>query len=232
MKAKRKSLIVIAMVLLLALVIGMSSMTFAKYVSSTDKYGADATVAKWGFVLNVNAENLFGNNYGAATDNLATATTATGVNVASNAVVVAPGTTGSINFSITGQAEVPAKLVIDANTDKDVYLTKGSETYYPIVWTLKKGDAVEATGTLAEVMAAVAGNDTIAIGTTLNDTYTLSWAWAFENADSGITDLSADAADTILGQAANGTAFPADYTGNTALQLNLSISIEQTQIAA
>ena len=52
---KRSLFIVVAMVLLLAVVLGMGGTTFAKYITSKDVPVESATVAKWGYVITANA---------------------------------------------------------------------------------------------------------------------------------------------------------------------------------
>lgn len=242
-KTKRRSLVIVAMLLLLATVIAMSGATFARYISSTGEQSNTATVAKWGFVISADASNLFGTSYkgtglattaGNGTVNVEASTNTTGN-------VVAPGTTGSMSFSISGQAEVRAKLTLDIS-GTDVYLSKTvdetTQTYNPIKWTLQKdGQATTVTnGTLADVIAYFEGQ-----GTNLTEVvapnssfakagdYTLTWAWAFDTTGaSGITDLTGNQADTLLGQAAhNGTLD--GYTFNTNLSVSVNITVEQVQ---
>ena len=45
------------------LVLGLGGNTLAKYVTSKTTESQVATVAKWGHVITVNAENLFGTDY-------------------------------------------------------------------------------------------------------------------------------------------------------------------------
>ena len=62
-ETKKKSLVIIAMVLMVALVVGMGAMTYSRYVSTTDVPAQNATAAKWGFVVTANTSGLFGDAY-------------------------------------------------------------------------------------------------------------------------------------------------------------------------
>lgn len=241
-KTKRRSLIVVAMLVLLATVIAMSSATFAKYITSTGDQSNSATVAKWGFVVSADAASLFGAQYKGT--GLATTTGDGTINVSGSGLVVAPGTTGSMTFSVSGQAEVYAELTLNVTVD-DVSLSKtvgeSTQTYNPIKWTLKKDtETVLSNATLAELndyfadkSAEIAPNTAYAYA----GDYELSWTWALENDASGIDGLTVDQADTLLGQAAipaadrneAQTAALADYTADTELAVTVSICVEQIQ---
>jgi len=223
---KKKVVIIATMVLLLAVVLVMSVSTFAKYSTTATPSTNNATVAKWGFVLTADADELFGKEYGAATDNLASVVAAgSGVNVkaatGTTKNIVAPGTTGSATITVNGTAEVLAKLTISV-TGTDISLTKDAATYNPIKWTLNDGSSdVVSNGTLAELNAYTA---TFAAGEEVNKTYTVTWTWALNNAATGIDGLSVDAADTMLATGAT-----TGYTAVTDLSFEIGATIEQIQ---
>ena len=230
---KKKVIIIAAMVLLLATVLVMSMSTFAKYRTAATPASNSATVAKWGFVLTANADNLFPNQYGEAdAAEIADAwVTDEGVSVKGKdgACVVAPGTTGYATLTVNGTAEVRAKLSFSVSGN-DIYLTKGdgdnAQTYNPIVWTLKEGDTTLATGSLADITAhevILEAGDVLS-----NKVYTLSWTWAFENAATGIDGLDANAADTMLAS----ETLAEGYTANKTLSFTLDAAIEQIQASA
>ena len=233
---KARPLIIAVMVLLVGVVLCMGGFTLAKYITSTQNQSNQATVAKWGFVVTADATELFGSEYKgtglAVTGSAATGTVVVEANTENQNNLVAPGTTGSMTFTISGTAEVMSKLTIAATSTSDVVLTNGEgETYSPIKWTLKKGDVV------------VEGCDGVQIDTIVNKinalddqdqevapnaqlqcagTYTLTWSWAFSNGN--------DALDTVLGQIANGSTVDG-YTATTSIDFGLTISIEQIQKA-
>ena len=225
---KKKVVIVAAMVLLLATVLVMSMSTFAKYTTAATPATNNATVAKWGFVLSANADNLFPNKYGAAdankiADAWADADDAkVSVVGASDAKVVAPGTTGSATITVSGSAEVRAQLSIGV-TGTDISLTETAtgKVYNPIVWTLKDGATVVATGSLADINDYVI---TIEAGQSVEKTYTVTWTWAFDNASTGIDGLSVDEADTMLASTA-----ATGYTAVTNLSFTINATIDQIQ---
>lgn len=248
-KDNRKSVLLIALLLLLVAIIGFGGYTLSKYITSKST-DSTARVAKWGFTVDADNSKLFGDQYkwkdnasGSTTDGTGTLTVkadTAGTNL------VAPGTSGSMTFSVKGKAEVLAKVemkVAEGYQDIALKLTKdGTDyTYNPVKWTLKKGtDDVVTNGTLEAVVAALNGQykveenhdtATIAIGTEINDVYTLSWAWAFEGTavPTGVEGLTSDALDTLLGQ---GTATEANgytLTHVNTVKFELTISVTQLQ---
>lgn len=249
-KDNRKSILVIGLLLLLVAVIGFGGYTLSKYVTKKSVKDNKAQVAKWGFTVTAENNKLFGDKYSngkiAATDDkLTVKADSAGTNL------VAPGLSGSMTFTVAGKAEVLAKVSVamEAAAGKtaieDVVLNyknkKGGTagTYSPVKWTLtrkSKGETVATAlvneGTLANVQTELAKlyNANTAIATELNDEYTLSWAWAFENAANPDTD----ALDTLLGWTANGTAIPTDYgftvEAGTCTNISFSIEISVTQV--
>ena len=267
-KDNRKSIFVIALLLLLVAVIGFGGYTLSKYVTKKSESGS-ASVAKWGYTIEANANKLFGTKYtfdntnSVVTDSNAKLTVA-----ASDATTnkVAPGTTGSMTFTVKGTAEVLAQLSISMTDVQDVKLvykkgTDGAETEYaPVKWTLKKNNTVVSVKlnesdadvtalsgvSLAAIQKGLATVSTITPNATeINDTYTISWVWEFENKTEGATSEQkeeTDSLDTLLGMVANaGTHTEAvkngDYTEvvdktNTTVAFKLDISIVQLQQAA
>lgn len=267
-KDNRKSVFVIALLLLLVAVIGFGGYTLSKYVTKKSESGS-ASVAKWGYTITADASGLFGKDYKFAATNSTVTNDTTGLTVSANNTDrtnrVAPGTTGSMTFSVKGTAEVLAQLSISMTDVQDVKLvykkgTDGAETEYaPVKWTLTKNTEVvkvklnesdlaetELSGvSLAAIQKGLATVSTITPNATeINDTYTISWVWEFENKTAGATSEQkeeTDSLDTLLGMVANaGTHTVAvkngDYTEvmgegktNTTVAFKLDISIVQLQ---
>lgn len=269
-KDNRKSVFVIALLLLLVAVIGFGGYTLSKYVTKKSETGS-ASVAKWGYTIEAKADKLFGTKYTFDKTNSVVTDSNTKLTVeASDATTkkVAPGTTGSMTFSVKGTAEVLAQLSISMTDVKDVKLvykkgTDGAETEYtPVKWTLKKNDNVvsvklnesdlaetELSGvSLAAIQKGLATVSTITPNaTTIDDTYTISWVWEFENKTAGATSEQkeeTDSLDTLLGMLANAGTHTADKLvkngdyaevfgkSNTTVAFKLDISIVQLQKAA
>lgn len=246
-RKSKKLLVVVAVVLMLGLVVGMGAMTYSKYVTSGTTGSQSATAAKWGFVVTVNADNLFATDYTKLSDaTLATKATGTGVAVHASGTtnVVAPGTTGSMTISISGKAEVRAKLTISAGTAgaKEIHL----DDYLPVKWTLSDGASDVKTGKLSDIISYLEGTSQIfEVNTTAdyNKTYTLTWKWDLDG------DEATNAKDTLIGYKAatkNYDEIKDTYVGNTKLgdvvksstdydnigtemSFNLTISVEQIQ---
>ena len=240
-KDNRKSIFVIGLLLLLVAVIGFGGYTLSKYVTEKNK-GGTASVAKWGFTVNADATNLLGKEYKYNGAN-STVNGDQGITVkakTSEGNIVAPGTTGSMTFTIAGTAEVKAKVEIAFTANKDVVLEykKGGTagTYNPVKWTLKKGeDKLVENSTLAAIadeLNKAVYDETINPGASYTNagTYTIEWAWAY---DGTTANADADKLDTLLGWTASGATIPTDYgftveTGtNTTIDFALNILITQ-----
>ena len=205
----KKIVMIVAMVLMVALVAGMGAMTYSRYVSSADTPAASATVAKWGYVVSFNTENMFGANYELNADNLAIVKNDGNDVVKAQATasnfIVAPGTTGYMTINIDGVAEVLAALSIAAAegyTDVTLDLVNG-EDYQPVTWTLSDSNG-EVTGCVDVSLATLVGklasySYTIAAGQTVDTHLTITWEWALDKGE------TTNEYDTILGYfAANG----------------------------
>lgn len=240
---KKKMLVILSIVLMLTMVVGMGAFTFAKYVT-TQTADDQANTAQWGFVITADASDLFGTDYTLSGTGTSATVVPTGSGVAVKATgegnVVAPGTTGSMTFSISGKAEVRAKVSLElAATTKDIYL----DTYYPVKWTLKEnGTSVRTDVTLSEALTAlessVGGIGSIEPGTVVNKTYVLSWTWAFDSGNNQWNQW-----DTVLGLLAGGktveqindiykenTVTAGNYS--TSIAFGFTVTVAQTQSAS
>lgn len=251
-KDNRKSIFVIALLLLLVAVIGFGGYTLSKYVTKKSETGS-ASVAKWGYTIDVKADKLFGTDYKFVDTTSVVTDAGAGVTVKSSDVNnrVAPGTTGHMTFEVTGKAEVLSQIKISIAEENfsDVVLkyTEGEDTdvktYAPVKWTLKKEGKEEAlaVGTLTNVKEALAklyktaeGKDVAtAVNTEVHDKYTLSWAWDFETGNDAAAKAVNNELDTLLGMIANDNSVTAN--GNykkaegtsTEIKFTLDISVVQ-----
>ncbi len=246
-KDNRKSILLIALLLLLVAIIGFGGYTLSKYITSKETTGT-AQVAKWGFNIEADNSKLFGSEYKWNENATASTTDGTGTvtvkaDTANTRNLVAPGTTGSMTFSITGKAEVLAQVKMEMKNVKDITLTYNTDQVYnPVKWTLtKNGQAVVTDGTLAAVAESLNKqyNDTTAQpavdgkyapNTEINDVYVLTWKWAFE------VDETTDKLDTLLAAFANDNGYTTDGTYTvveadtvTEIAFDLSISVVQLQ---
>lgn len=250
-KNNKKTAVIVALLLALIALLCFGGYTFSKYVTS-GKGSGTASVAKWGYTASVDTTKLFGKEYKLAAANVSTVDGTGTINVKADTAnernLVAPGTAGSMTFTVGGKAEVRALLSmgIDTHTYKDVVLkikkTTDTDytTYNPVKWTLKKVGVAEAVAenvTLAKVAEKIAEESINKIYAPNEElattTYELSWAWEFEGTGS-VLDLSIDQLDTILGQmAAEVTGYtPAGYeidleNSSTALAFTFTIQVSQ-----
>lgn len=241
-KNNLRSMIIVALLLLLVAVIGFGGYTLSKYVSNKTE-GGKAQVAKWGYTVEANATNLFGKKYKFATASsvVTDATADLTVSSSSTANLVAPGTSGSMTFSVKGAAEVLAKVDIKFTVVNDIVLNYEKDgtdgTYKPVKWTLKKGANTLVDGkTLADVANEL--NDAAKYDITyepnsapINDEYTLSWAWDF--GDAAVTEN--DHLDTLLGMLAKENTVTANgeymVKAGTSTDIEFTLEISVTQLA-
>ena len=236
---KKKMLVILSIVLMLTMVVGMGAFTFAKYVT-THTADDQADTAQWGFVITADASDLFGTDYTLSGTGTSATVVPTGSGVAVKATgagnVVAPGTTGSMSFSISGKAEVLAKVSLELAATKDIHL----DAYYPVKWTIREnGTSVCKNEKLSEALKALKSSveepSSIAPGTVVNKTYVLSWTWAFSGGD--------DQSDTVLCLLAGGKTVEqinAIYGENTveagkygtSIAFGFTVTVEQTQSAS
>lgn len=234
----KKGIVAVAMFLMVGLVIGMGAVTYSKYVTQAEPAKPQATAAKWGFVISADASDMFGSDY-TKTDSAtySTKVDADGVSVSAASSVVAPGCEGSMTVTITGSAEVRAKMALAVSgTDISVDITEetGTTTYKPIKWTLSDDGGtttIVEDVTLDDLVAAVrdlsADDLTFAPATSIDKTYTISWHWDFAGNDE---------ADTVIGIAATENEElkknidTSKYTNiNYSLDLTITASVEQIQ---
>ena len=252
-KNNRKTAVIVALLIALIALMCFGGYTFSKYVTS-GKGSGTAKVAKWGYTASVDTTKLFGETYKLASTSVSTVDgTGAYINVQADTAgrkLVAPGTAGSMTFTVGGKAEVRALISTGLHPTNDVVLKikKTSDTayteYHPVKWTLKKG-GVAVHGAENVTLETIHG--VIATETSLNKeiapneeltsaTYELSWAWVFENTGETVADLSIDQVDTILGQMEAGiTGYtPAGYeidVVNSSTELAFTFEIKVSQIA-
>ena len=243
----RKTAVIVALLLALVALLCFGGYTFSKYVTHGNGTGT-ANVAKWGYTVNVDTSGIFGEKYKKVAGDFSTITSAPdGLTVKAESAgrkLVAPGTTGSMTFSVGGKSEVRARLYMGITPNEDVVLKikKGEEAeivYNPVKWTLtKNGNPVDGAQNVTLIDIAnklnhepVSVGGTYEAGTELPETvYVLSWAWAFEGTET-FAGITVNELDTILGQRANNAAFTyAGWTINeavTSIKFVLDIKVEQ-----
>lgn len=211
--------------------------TFAKYVTS-DTASDKAQVAKFGVTVTAWDNSMFATSYAKDDDKVTDKNITNSVAVATgvNYSLVAPGTknTGDgTTFSITGTPEVAVNVKIALEITNDVFLNKGTyadwttgdntdsynvtEAYYPVVFTLKQGTTQVAQGNLTKIkeyLTSISKNfEPNKDLSTEFGTYTLTWAWAFEDSDNSKKE-DVNKKDTTLGNLAAGNAYTTpNYSG-------------------
>lgn len=228
------------LVCVLASTCGISG-TFAKYVTMAE--GSDtARVAKFGVTVTIAGDSNFSNQY--ATHDNSIYGGAVSVKSSDAAKVVAPGTSsedvaGEVTFKITGTPEVATKIDIEFDVLHDIFLGAGTyedpttaktdsfevaTDYYPVVFTLRNSTGtVVITGNLAKIEEEFNKlSGTYAPNTKLDETYTLTWAWAFESGN--------DAADTLLGNLAAGEGYGITGVTNYDTNIEYTLKITVTQV--
>lgn len=180
--------------------------TFAKYITTNS--GSDsARVAKFGVTIQVNDDmGLFKTSYDTGSDD----TSANTVVSANTDRKIAPGTKGSMSFSITGKPEVATKLEAVVSNEKAVKLEAKSgeqykqyrldagkfaekectvtmqKDYEPIKWYFGEQaitDNTQYNMTLDELKTTLEKLTTVRNdpNVELNKTYYIGWKWDFES---------------------------------------------------
>lgn len=172
--------------------------TYAKYIT-TKTVSDSARVAKWQ-IGELTTMDLFKESY-----------LSDAVKSSDGKDVVAPGTSGTYTFQVTGSVETNYRLNLEVTTATD--------TVGQIVYKLD-GNKVGTSGTISELKTALEalynGTTVYSAGDINGTQHTISWEWVFEDA----LDTSKDTTDTALGTA-----------GTAKVELEVEITAIQTQDA-
>lgn len=224
---KRKKVFLITTLLLaLLLIFAFGTYSLSKYVSQ-DKGSGTATIAKWGYKVEVDDTKLFGQEYKKVNEESWATVDGNGDVVVKAAAdndknVIAPGTKGSMTISVTGNAEVAAELTVAMNaTSVPTFVVTTGEpdstvkyTYSPVKFQVMVGEEAQiisgtdkTVGTLEEVKTYLEKATTFGFEAfkDINKEFEIVWEWAFEGDDvpasEGTGDvLDADLLDTWFGQ--------------------------------
>lgn len=207
---KKNKMMRVASALLVAVLLTTCAIsgTFAKYISSEDA-GDTARVAYWGVQVSATGDDAFATNYKDETgDN--------GLKVSSSEKVVAPGTKGELGkITIDGTPEVVVDVDVNATLKLEGWEVDGA-LYCPIVFDVGgEKFAIGATyPTITKLTDAIIAkfnamdrND-VAVGTSLADSITISWAWDFDDNGAGTNDDK----DTALGMLTGADAPTIEFT--------------------
>ena len=189
--------------------------TFAKYTTS-DSATDSARVAKWGVTVDVVGETAFAKKYNdkAADD---------GVKVISEDKVVAPGTDGTLTtVTITGKPEVAVEVLVTVDLDLGNKWEVNSAVYCPLVFkvgdtTIQMDNTITTTAALEEAVEKAVKDALVAqhnADETIDDSLTVTWAWAFSTGATNEEKKANDAKDTALAAAAPTIAFTCEVIVN------------------
>lgn len=184
MNKKTKTFISVAVIccaILMLSVIGMG-FTLAKYVKTSNRNAEQASVAKFGVNLEWSGD-AFAKEY---------SSTSNGVTVKSstNGDKIAPGTSGSITLTISGESEVKFNLTIKLTETYSSHWDTADEgeEYHPIT--------LSATTTIDGASVNIVNNEinvkTFEVEEAISGAITITWNWAFESGN--------DAADSYIGE--------------------------------
>lgn len=219
---KKNTMMRLAAVMLMCVLLTTSVVggTFAKYVTSAESTDS-ARVAKWGVNVEVVVDGAFAEEYAAkeGADYASTITKTVVTSTTDKDNLVAPGTNGDLlkKATISGTPEVAVNVKKEATLTLTGWEIGDSNEYYcpiTIKVTHKVGDNAATTQTFygmnyiletdpveaftTAVEAALNGNDNLPANSDLEETYSVTWEWAFENTYGKQTDVK----DTALGDKA------------------------------
>ena len=179
MKGNKKSLLVVALLLLVGVTSAYVAYSYAKYTSTITGNQGTVQVAKWDFVND--------NPTGTITVNLAQtyhATTLKGTNAAGKKLI-APGTEGSFDVTVyntDSEVGVDFEVALDSITGIPTNLKFYSDANH-------QNEIVPGNATTGKITGQLEPNDST------GQVVHFYWAWAY--------DSNADSADTTDGEAAN-----------------------------
>ena len=123
-------------------------------------------------------------------------------------LVVAPGTSGTISFAISGQAEVKGEATFVWTLTDNVNDGAG---YSPIDWTFnskvysadsKKADGTAADGDLTALKTAIDSYKVeFAAGASITKSFSISWNWEFETGADADEKAANNVKDTAIAKA-------------------------------
>jgi hypothetical protein len=184
--------------------------TFAKYI--TEATATDgARVAKWGIAVDeTNFVDLFTTSY--------TSAQGTTVNSNNGDNVIAPGTTGSLQFEITGTPEVAYKLSVDVSSAYTGAwggwgVTPPFNGPLEFFYSMNGGAPVgpySLNQITTEIETALNNSGVILPGNPANTDFGITWVWPFD----GPAPAGRDEMDTEVGNmtTAPGVTFEFDVT--------------------
>ena len=204
------------------LTFGLAMGTMARYSTSGGSGKQSARVAKFGVTITATDDSSFHTEYTTTDGNTITVKSSTGDKI------VAPGTNdGGISFTVKGSPEVKTRISVGMTVEDDIFYTYSStkEPYRPVIFTLTKGGAVIASGSLTDIESAIDSHTyDYDANEAIDTTYTLSWSWPYH------VDNESDYHDTILGDIAAGIRPDIDKDAYS-LKVGYSFSISIYQIA-
>ena len=209
-KSRKITGILLACCALLMVAIAGLGVTLAKYTKSAEPRNDSAHVAKFGITLAWSSNDAIFKNTYTTTDSEKSATITNSVVSATDANsdstmdnVIAPGTSGSVNLTISGTSEVAFTLAIQINEEYIGAWQKSATdatAYHPIEYSATSTDTIGSTN--VELDAQGKFTIDIAAGTAVNATITISWEWPFESGSSDEEKAANDAADTYMSSVA------------------------------
>lgn len=179
-QSKRKNRRIILIISLLLLMVAMTSVflgTLSKYITSGDS-SDEADVAKFGFSIPTSIE-LFANKY----DN---------VESENGENIIAPGTTGSYTFNVSGTSEV----AYEVKADIDVEYSIGWSEYTPLEFSIDNQNWTNFEQFETNLATALETN-VMAPNTAYSSTNTIYWRWPFHISE------DFDRKDTAVGRLAS-----------------------------
>ena len=138
-----------------------------------------------------------------------------------------------IDVSEATASEVPVEPATRADTAPEVGTYGYYETftldedYYPIIYTLKEGNTVLKTGSLADIVKFITTFSETAYyapNTVFDTSFTLTWEWPFERGETEEEIALYDAADTYLGNVAAGVIEDKDAVTEISFKLTITVT--------
>ena len=225
--------IFIVVIVMLSVVVAISGMSFARYTTSGTGGANSARVAKWGFVIDVDAEDLFA-PVGGSSEDVALTSDGDGLSLDSVGSAILPNAGGALTFSVSGTAEVAAEITFSLPSEAEIICLKTGEDeiiYSPIRWTLtKNGEEVVTGGDLTAIREALPAM-TVPAGQEVRDSYVLTWKWPPEWGEDEQEREENNAFDTMLAKYMADpyeNPLPEGYVAVLSFRFHMTIDVSQT----
>ena len=206
---------------------------YAKFVSEIDNDSPTASATAWGFNINFDGSNMFSQHYqGGVKAEAGLKNEDYAVRAQAEGTVVTPDTSGEMVLTITGSAEVKAKITMSADGE-DVSVKYSGVNYVPIKWSLTVYDngvenKIFSKKSFAEMITYLNSFEyTVNASAEADLRFVISWEWPYENGADDAEKALYNELDSVIAAYSQGKTIDLKYNVNTKLDFSFGVIMEQ-----